>query len=143
MKGVSEGVVEEDDSLKLFQILASISYRRVNSSRLEELEEELEKCYAEKQNQSSFFKQKRSRPANTLRGYLDILPANTLRGYLDILGLSSYTQDTISEKDLKQQYYAQAKKCHPDKGGTNEQFKKLGEAYNFFLILIDARRMVY
>jgi DnaJ-class molecular chaperone len=48
--------------------------------------------------------------------------------YFKILGLEDYTLD---EAQIKKKYRDLAKKCHPDKGGDPEEFKKINEAYNF------------
>lgn len=43
----------------------------------------------------------------------------------EILGLKR----TASEVEVKKAYRDLARKCHPDKGGTSEQFKEINEAY--------------
>ncbi len=39
---------------------------------------------------------------------------------------------THSKEDLRRAYHRQAKKAHPDAGGTSSEFQELGEAYQFF-----------
>lgn len=46
--------------------------------------------------------------------------------YYDILGVPK----TASEKDIKKAYRKLALKCHPDKGGDEEEFKELSKAYD-------------
>ena len=43
----------------------------------------------------------------------------------EILGL----KQGASEQEVKNAYKILAKKCHPDKGGSAEEFKKINEAY--------------
>ena len=38
-------------------------------------------------------------------------------------------QPGASEQEVKNAYKSLAKKCHPDKGGSAEEFKKINEAY--------------
>lgn len=45
-----------------------------------------------------------------------------------------YDMDII---ELKKIYHKQALKIHPDKGGTNEDFHKLQEAYDYLIIIIE------
>lgn len=45
--------------------------------------------------------------------------------YYDTLGIDT----SASEKDIKRAYRHKAMKTHPDKGGNEEDFKKLNEAY--------------
>lgn len=47
--------------------------------------------------------------------------------YFSILGLDY----TLEETQIKKKYRDLAKKCHPDKGGDSEEFKKISEAYHF------------
>lgn len=56
---------------------------------------------------------------------------------LNIMNITNdelYNMDTIQ---LKKIYYKQALKTHPDKGGSNEEFKKLQEAYDYLTIIIE------
>jgi DnaJ family protein A protein 2 len=46
--------------------------------------------------------------------------------YYDILGVPK----TASEKDIQKAYRKLALKCHPDKGGDEEEFKELSKAYD-------------
>ena len=46
--------------------------------------------------------------------------------YYEILGL----EKNCSQKDIKRAYIELAIKYHPDKGGSEEMFKKVSEAYN-------------
>lgn len=45
--------------------------------------------------------------------------------YYNILGVDS----TANEKDIKKAFHQKALKAHPDKGGAEEEFKKISEAY--------------
>ena len=40
---------------------------------------------------------------------------------------------SASEEDMKQAYRKSVLKAHPDKGGSNELFRKVQEAYNYFI----------
>lgn len=50
---------------------------------------------------------------------------NRLSNPYDILGIDS----TASDADVKKAYRDLARKAHPDKGGTEEEFKQINEAY--------------
>tara|TARA_R110000796_G_scaffold128987_1_gene244661 strand:- start:1406 stop:1846 length:441 start_codon:yes stop_codon:yes gene_type:complete len=43
---------------------------------------------------------------------------------------------SASNQDMKQAYRQSVLKAHPDKGGSNELFRKVQEAYNYFRNLI-------
>ena len=45
--------------------------------------------------------------------------------YYDLLGVPR----TASKEEIKKAYKESARKCHPDKGGDPEKFKKINEAY--------------
>jgi len=64
---------------------------------------------------------------------VDILDQIDPNGYLRILGVHPSFFDALSENEiqelLQRHYWKLAKKLHPDKGGNEEEFKKLGEAY--------------
>jgi DnaJ-class molecular chaperone len=55
------------------------------------------------------------------------------RDYYEILGVSK----SATEEDIKKAYRKKAVKCHPDRGGTNEEFQELSEAYE---ILVDPEK---
>jgi len=59
---------------------------------------------------------------------------NTIQDYLDVLELN---YDELTKDKIKKQYYKLALKYHPDKNGNsieaNEKFKKINEAYLFFI----------
>lgn len=44
-------------------------------------------------------------------------------------------QPPKSLNEIKKQYHKLSLKCHPDKGGTNEDFIKLNNSYNNLMIL--------
>ncbi len=48
------------------------------------------------------------------------------RDYYDILGADAHT----SRRDLERLYKRMAARCHPDKGGSEEEMKGLNEAYH-------------
>lgn len=48
--------------------------------------------------------------------------------YYATMGLDP--KGTYSEEDLKRAYHRQAKKVHPDAGGSSEEFRKLVESYS-------------
>ena len=49
-----------------------------------------------------------------------------MANYYDILGVPR----NASDKDLKDAFKKKAMQYHPDRGGSEEQFKKLNEAYD-------------
>jgi len=50
---------------------------------------------------------------------------NTMSKYHDILGL----KPGATEEEVKKAYRKKAIETHPDKGGNEEEFKKVTEAY--------------
>lgn len=54
----------------------------------------------------------------------------TLSDSLNIMNISSCDFKKMNIFDLKKKYHSLAKKLHPDKGGSNDKFQQLGEAYN-------------
>jgi curved DNA-binding protein CbpA len=49
-----------------------------------------------------------------------------MKNYYDILGVSK----TSSQEEIKKKYRELSKMHHPDKGGDEEMFKKINEAYS-------------
>tara|TARA_B100000424_G_C22930218_1_gene494838 strand:- start:1292 stop:2119 length:828 start_codon:yes stop_codon:yes gene_type:complete len=59
------------------------------------------------------------------------------------LNIMNITKDELYNIDpiqLKKIYHKQALKFHPDKGGTNEEFKNLQEAYDYLIIIIELNK---
>jgi DnaJ-class molecular chaperone len=49
-----------------------------------------------------------------------------LENYYDILGVS----ETATQEEIKKAFRTKSKELHPDRGGDEEQFKKVNEAYS-------------
>ena len=45
------------------------------------------------------------------------------------LGIDHNADDSVIDSEAKKAYRRLAQKAHPDKGGSTEEFQKLGEAY--------------
>ena len=49
-----------------------------------------------------------------------------MENYYDILGVS----ETATQEEIKKAFRTKSKELHPDRGGDEEQFKKVNEAYS-------------
>jgi len=61
--------------------------------------------------------------------------------YLNLLELID--DDNLNEEIIKKQYKKFALKCHPDKGGSSEDFQEIQEAYENLLEYIKIKKEVY
>ena len=55
----------------------------------------------------------------------------------EILGIVKEVSHTVTQDEIKKQYRKKAVKLHPDKGGSEEEFKELSKAYQ---ILSDPKK---
>lgn len=92
----------------------------------QEWAEEEQRKYQHRQDNTYHSSSEQSGKGNTTK---DAKPEKDLTKYWEILGVAPGS----SENTVKSAFRKKARKCHPDMGGTKEEFQKLNAAYEEYL----------